>query len=142
MIDPHLQEDAPVAATDRVLREFAVLWLAVFGALAAYHGLGHGRHSTGAILAGLALTVGLLGLAKPGAIRPLFRAMLAITRPIGLVVSNMLLAILFYGLFLPIALLFKLAGRDALNLKNVPNKESCWMPRPPVTDVRRYFRQY
>ena len=62
--------------------------------------------------------------------------------PIGFVVSNVVLAIVFYGVVSPIGLLAKLTGRNALQLGFDRDAKTYWNPRQQIKDPRRYFRQY
>ncbi len=62
--------------------------------------------------------------------------------PIGWVISHVILALVFYGLFTPLALVFRLIGRDALVLRRSPSARGYWQPRPQVTDPRRYLKQF
>ena len=59
---------------------------------------------------------------------------MALTMPIGMVVSRVLLGALFSGLFTPVGLFFKLIGRDALARRYAPEQASYWEPsRAPPT---------
>ncbi len=139
MIDTLLHDEAP-AVTRRMLRQFAGLSLVILGAMAAWQWWGRGHLSTGAMLGALAIVLGVIGLAKPEAIRPVFATLMAITRPIGLFVSVLLLGFVYYGVFTPIGLFFKLIGRDPLE-RSRRKRESHWSARPAVTDIRSYLRQ-
>ena len=66
----------------------------------------------------------------------------ALAFPIGWTVSLIMLAILYYGLFTPIGLVFRLIGRDALQRSRRPGLETYWTPKPTTTDPRRYFKQF
>src|SRR5207245_200986 len=111
MIDPALRDAHSVAMTDKTLRQFAVMSIVFFGGLACLEGYGRDRWSVAYMLGGLAITVGLLGLVRPQAIRPLFLGLTAVTYPIGWVVSKVLLVTIFYGMFMPLALFFKVIKR-------------------------------
>jgi len=124
------------------LRQFAALWIVFFGGLAAWQGLWHGRTAVAIACAILAATLGPLGLVRPAALRPIFVGWMMLAFPIGWVVSHVLLALVFYGLFTPLAVVFRLIGRDALALRRSPSARSHWQPRPQVTDPRRYFKQF
>jgi 4-hydroxybenzoate polyprenyltransferase len=139
MIDPLLKDEAPIA-TDRMVRQFAGLWLLFFGLLAFSYGYLRHQTSTGVGLAALAITVGISGLLRPAAIRPVFRGAMLVATPIGWIVSNVILAVLFFGLFTPFALFFRLVGRDALQRRR-DNRETHWVPKATPADMRRYFRQ-
>ncbi len=134
--------DLPLRPSDRALRQFAGLCLAVFGGMAAWQYFVRHNPVAAAILAGLALAVGPLGLARPRAVRPVFVAWMVVAFPIGWAVSTALLAALFYGVFTPLGLLFRLAGRDPLRLRPQPAAATYWTPKPAAADVRRYFQQF
>jgi hypothetical protein len=125
-----------------MLRQFAGLWLAFFGGLAAWQGIARGRIGLAAGLAVLALVVGGLGLVRPALIRPIFVGWMVLAFPIGWAVSLVLLGLVYYGLFLPIGLVFRLAGRDALQLRPRTDAATYWTPHAAPADVRRYFRQF
>jgi hypothetical protein len=142
MIDPQVTDRHDLNVTPRMLRQFAGLWLVFFAALAAWQYWVR-EHSTAAtVLAAVGGVVGLAGLAQPQWIRPLFMLLMAIATPIGWLVSTVLLSVLFYGIFTPVALLFRLIGRDALVRRTRPAGETYWTPKPAVEDPRRYFRQF
>lgn len=140
MIDPQLRDEGP-AIGDRLLRQFAGLWLAFFGGLAIYNGVWAGRTTAAAVMGTIAILFGFAGLVKPGSIAWLFRLAMAIATPIGLVISTLLLAIIFYVVITPIALLFRVFGRDALARRLESGRQSHWVEREPVTDPRQYWHQ-
>lgn len=82
----------------------------------------------------------LVGLALPGLLWPVYVALMAVAMPIGFVVSNLLLRIIFYLILAPLGLAFRLAGRDPLLLKK-PNVDSFWQPHLQRSDPRSYYRQ-
>ncbi len=125
----------------RILRQFAATWLVVFTALACWHGLYHQRTVTGGVLATLALAVGPLGLWRPFAVRPVFVAAMLLTFPIGWLVSRVMLAAIYYGVFTPVALAFRLWGRDALRLRPRRDLPTYWLPKPRAK-AASYFRQF
>ncbi len=134
--------DVDFAPPRRTLRQFAGLWLAFFAGLAVWFALHQAPAAQVAGLAVLALSVGLLGLCKPGAIRLLFVGLTIATFPVGWAVSRLVLAVLFYGLFTPVGLFFRLVGRDAMRLRARPGQDTYWLPKPQAADVRGYFRQF
>jgi hypothetical protein len=126
--------------TEKTLRQFAGLCLVIFG-LAAVVQLEFRHHPTAAMVYGvLALVLGPLGLVAPRALRPVWVAWMVVAFPVGWLVSTVFLAILFYGVFTPIGLVFRMSGRDALALKRGP-RQSYWTLRPEPRDARQYFRQ-
>src|SRR3954454_5391729 len=134
--------DIPFDPPARTLRQFAGLWLACFGGLAAWEWLA--RHHAGRALAfaALALTLGPLGLARPRLLRPVYVAWMILAFPIGWAVSQLILAILFFGLFTPIGLVFRIISRDPLHRARRPALETYWTPKATPADPRRYFKQF
>jgi hypothetical protein len=126
----------------KTLRQFAGVWLIVFGGLACWQGLVRDRLAPALALGALALAVGPLGLAKPQAVRWVFVAAQVITFPIGWVVSQAVLVLLFFGLFTPMGLAFRLLGRDALDMRRKQDLSTYWTPKPAAADLRSYFRQF
>ena len=133
--------DISFSPRQRTLRQFAILWIVFFMGLAVWHGAWRGRTEVGLTLLALAIAIGPLGLVRPRAIRPIYVGWMVLAFPIGWLVSSIVLAIVYYGVFTPIAMAFRLLRRDALGRR--PRKtDTYWQPKPPVTDVRRYFRQF
>jgi Saxitoxin biosynthesis operon protein SxtJ len=140
MIDPVLREESLVATTNTTLRQFAVVWIVLLGGLSFLEAYARDRWTVAYILGGLAITVGTLGLAAPRIIRPLFVGLMKLSFPIGWVVSKVILLMIFYVVFTPVALLFKLIGRDALARRPQASQETYWRPRQ-ARDVGSYFHQ-
>ena len=139
MIDPQLSEERP-DVTGRTLRQFAALALVVLGAMAGWQGLARHHFWPAVILAGTAVGLGAVGLTRPERIRPIYMGLMTLTYPIGRVVSLVLLAILFYGVFTILGLFFRLVRRDPLDVR-LPDRASHWAERPAVDDLRSYVRQ-
>ena len=135
----HPSHPNPFAPSPRMLRQFAGLWILFFGALAAWQAF-HQNPRWAMILGALALTLGPLGLAWPRAIKPVFIGWMALVWPIGWLVSRLILGVLFYGMFTPIAAVFRLARRDALALQPQPQAATYWRRKPPATGKEHYFR--
>jgi len=140
VIDPKISSRGPVVASARTLRQFGAIWLLVFTGVACWHWL-LGNEREAELFSGIAVIVGLLGLTRPHAIQPLFSGLMAIASPVGWVVSRVLLATLYYAIFTPVAILFRLIGRDALLLRVHANRDTYWTEKPQPADVRSYLRQ-
>lgn len=126
--------------SDRTLRQFAALCLIVFGAMALVEWLWRVRVERAMIYGAIALLLGPLGLIAPKAIKPVFVGWSVVAFPIGFVVSMTFLAILYFVVFTPIGLVFRLIGRDALQRRR-RSTESYWQAKPAPANVREYFRQ-
>ena len=97
--------------------------------------------SVAGIISLLFVACGVLAVVAPRALRWLNVALTLLALPIGIVVSHVILAALFYLLFTPVALFFRLIGRDLMHRRLDPSAETYWVRRKPVTDVKRYLRQ-
>jgi len=128
--------------SDRMLRQFGGLWIVFFAAIAARQEFHHNRHLAAIVLAALAVTVGPLGVIWPKLIKPIFVGWMALAYPIGWVVSRIVLSVIFYGLFTPVAWIFRLMDRDALGLKPQPAAASYWRVKPTAKDQAQYLRQF
>jgi Saxitoxin biosynthesis operon protein SxtJ len=125
----------------RKLRHFSGWFLLFFIALAIWTGVVRGHPWIGIILAFLAITVGFSGLLKPEAVKPIFVCWMIVSFPIGWLVSHVALALLFYLIFTPVGLFFRLKGRDPLQRKFCSNTNSYWTNKVIPDDVRTYFDQ-
>jgi hypothetical protein len=129
-----------VNPSGRQLLVFAAAWLAFLGIIGAenWH---HGRHATAAALWTLAGLVPLAGLFSRAALRFVFVGLSYATRPIGIVVSFVVLALVYYLVLTPVGLIMRLLGNDPLSRKFEPDSESYWTPRDRTKPVESYFDQ-
>jgi hypothetical protein len=125
-----------------MLRQFAGIWIVFFGGIGAYQGFYHHRQTLGIVLAVLAVTIGPIGVMWPKTIKPIFVGWMTLAYPIGWTVSRIVLGAVFYGLFTPIAIVFRMMGRDELGLKRQPSAATYWQPKPRATDKTQYLRQF
>jgi hypothetical protein len=84
---------------------------------------------------------GALAVLAPSALWPAYAGLSLVALPIGTVLGYGLLGLLYYGVFTPVALVFRIVGRDALRRRFDPDAETYWVRRGPADDVSRYFRQ-
>ena len=98
--------------------------------------------TVGQSIAAVAAVVGIIGLAVPRLAKPVYIGWMVAVSPIAFVISNLILAFVFYVVVLPLAILMRLKHRDALRLKVDRSVSTYWLPRETQRDPRRYFRQY
>jgi hypothetical protein len=133
--------DLPLKPTPRMLRQFSGAWLVFFVALAGHRALI--RHSPGAALfLGVVALGGVIGLLRPAWMRWPFVLAMIITFPIGWVVSQLVLLLMFLLVITPVALFLRLRGRDLLHLKRPRENVSLWRQRPESTEPGRYLKQF
>lgn len=101
-----------------------------------------GGQSSALIVGGIAgVALGLVGLISPRLLKPVFVALVFLTFPIGLIVGELIMLTIYFGLFLPMALMFRIIGRDALQRRASTDAVSFWSPRTSPTSVRKYYQQ-
>lgn len=84
----------------------------------------------------------LARLRDPRVVRPVFVTWMVLAFPVGWVVSWLLLGLVFFGVVTPVALVLRVLGHDPLALNRDRAVATYWSLKPPVVDVRRYFRRY
>ena len=135
----------------KALRQFGFVALLAFGLIGGLirwkqglFGLDFGRavEPVAYTLWALGAVSALLSLVAPRANRPLYVGVVVITYPIGFVVSHVLLGAIFFGLFTPLGLVFRLMRRDSLHRRFEKEASTYWVRHRPVESVERYFRQF
>jgi len=134
--------DLPRDPSTRTLRQFAGLWILFFGGFAIWQYAGHARVERALLLGILALTVGPVGLLFPRVLKPVFVTWLVLAFPIGWAVSRLVLIFLFWIVMTPIALAWRIFGRDVLKLHRPINATTYWTPKDRPAGVVSYFRQF
>ena len=128
------------APPQKMLRQFGGLLLLVFVGLAVWRVWNGRADGWAAALAVVGVTLGVCGLVRPSSVRWIYTGWMVAAFPIGWTISWLVLALLFYGVFTPVALAFRLRGRDALRLRR-RNERSYWTAKAPPPGVASYFRQ-
>ena len=126
----------------RVLRQFSGIWLVLFLGIAAENQFLKSRPTAALVCAVLVGIVGVVGLVRPPLVRWVYSGSMVVAFPIGWCVSNLLLAVLYFGVITPIGLLRRWCGHDELGLRPDPTRKSFWDPKPGPREVSSYFRQY
>jgi len=126
----------------KTLAEFSEFGMFFLGMVAAPLTYFRGHATFAAILWGAAVLGRLIGVLCPDWLRPVFVGATLATWPIGWVVSHLALRLLYYGVITPIALIFRLAGRDALTRRLDRAANSYWEPYNPDRGMDRYLRLF
>lgn len=82
----------------------------------------------------------LAGLREPT--RWIYAVLMVVAVPIGFVLSQVLMAAIYYLVFTPIGLCFRLVGRDAMGRRADPSRKSYWHDRGPPRSPASYFKLY
>lgn len=129
--------------TDRELRWFAGLLLPFFAGVAGFWGAKSGQTTGPVILASVAAVLALIGLAAPRAIRWMYVSWMVAVWPIGWVVSHVVLAVIFFGVFTPIGLVLRMLGRDPMPKSFDRSAKTYWISRSQnEPKPSQYFRQF
>lgn len=110
-------------------RSFGTLFVVVFAAIATYvWWLGSSGFVGPLGLAALTLVVTLV---RPSLLRPLNRMWMQLAVLLNHVFSPIVLGVIFFGMFTPIAWAMRLAGRDTMKRKFDGKLVSYWIDRQP-----------
>ena len=114
------------------LRSFAFLVGAVFVVLGLWPFILRGQplRLWALILAGLLIAPGVLW---PTSLRPVYGVWMAVGHALGWVNTRMILAVIFYLLFTPVAIIMRFLGKDPMRRKMEPAAGTYRIPRQPRT---------
>jgi hypothetical protein len=84
----------------------------------------------------------LCSLISPTATRIVFIGLTLVAMPIGIVVSFLLLTVFYFVFLVPLAIVFKLIGRDPLRRRYEPTADTYWVPHKPQENLERYLHQF
>lgn len=127
--------------TAHELRKFGLTMLLGFAVIGMVLQFGIGVPVAAYIAYGLGAVLGLLGLSGTVVGRWGYRAWMSIAFVMGNVISRVLLAIIYFGLFTPLGWFRRLLGNDELQLKK-PLRDSYWSDVPKATRMDNAQRQF
>lgn len=121
--------------TVRQLRQFGIT------AAVALPLLAWGHVAAMTTLAAVGLCLAVTSFTRPHLVRPIFVGAMLVALPIGLVMSEVVVLMMFLATIVPLALLFKLTGRDALARGVDRGATTYWRAKSQPRSVESYFRQ-
>ncbi len=133
--------DIPFHPSRSTLRWFGVLGAAFLLGAGCWQLLVRERPVAWGILLGAALVSALIGLLLPMVLRPVFVGWMVLVYPLNWLISHLLLGIIYYCIFTPVAIFFKVIRRDALTRPFVSGQETYWTDKHTGANLRSYFRQ-
>lgn len=121
-------------------RKFGFLFAVIFLVAAAY--LYHwGSHmlclTSGVISVVLIITT----LANPDVLLPVNKLWMRLGLLLGMVVSPLVMGLIFFGIFTPVAILMRIFGRDELRLRLKP-ESSYWVKNNSKTEAESFTQQF
>jgi hypothetical protein len=128
----------PKLPTDRSFGfTFAVVF-ALFGGWSLWK-----AHWVGFPILGASAVFALLAVARPRVLHPLNVIWMRFGLLLGLIVTPFVMGVIYFGIFTPVALVFRIKGRDALRRSFDRDSTSYWIHRtPPGPDGRTLPRQF
>jgi hypothetical protein len=126
----------------RQLAVFGLLWLVFFGILGGMAWWRTGSLATAGALGVIGAAIPVAGLLWPEVLRIVYLLTSYATFPVGLVVSFVILAVVYYLVLTPIGLVLRLTGYDPLHRRFDRRATTYWTPREQEETLERYFKQF
>lgn len=128
--------------SDKKLRDYSLICLPGFGVFSVIALIRFHSEMFAVILGVAAILIPILGYLSPKLVKPIYLGMSLLAFPVGFVISNLILLLMYLLVFTPVSLIFKLMGRDALNLKKT-NSDTYWKVYPNgEKKPSSYFHQF
>lgn len=124
--------------SDRQLRQFGAISAVALPAIAWFWGGGQAIIMAGAVI-GLAMAV--TGWFRPRSIKLIFVGLTIVAIPIGIVVGELAMLAIYFLVFLPIGLAFRIVGRDNLQLRTDRTAITYWQSKKQPAGAASYYRQ-
>ncbi len=121
-------------------RKFGFFFTFVFSIAAAYF-LYTAKITWAYVFVITALIILLITLIKSDALLPLNKLWMSFGLLLSMIVSPIVLGLIFFGLFTPIAMVMRLSGRDELRLK-FSQKSSHWITRSEPIKSESFKQQF
>ncbi len=114
-------------SSTKELRTFLLIWVGIFTVVALLPLLGGGEIRYWSVA--VATVAGAIALINPSIAEGFYTVWIKIGDFIGGIVSKVILFVLFYFIFTPIAFILKLLGKDLLKKKVDRSQTSYWIER-------------
>ena len=118
------------APTKKDLRVFSFIWSVIFLVIGLYpliHAIQLSSVRTWAIV--IAIGFFAVGLLFPTILTGFYKVWVKFGEFIGGIISKIILLILFFGVFTPVAIILKILGKDLLNKKLDNSVNTYWIER-------------
>jgi hypothetical protein len=121
-------------------RKFGLFFTLVFAVVAAYFFYSLNMALV-CVFVTASSTILVITLVKSDSLMPLNKLWMRLGLLISMIVSPIVLGVIFFGLFTPIALFMRLIGRDKLRLK-ISKKSSHWISRSEQIKSETFKQQF
>lgn len=106
---------------------FGLIWALIFSVIGLYP-LMNGENIRSWSIS-IAVVFIILSIAKPTIMVGFYRVWIKIGEFIGGIISKVIMFILYFGIFTPVALMLRLLGKDLLSKRLDKNSETYWITR-------------
>jgi len=124
------------------LRWFGLLLAAFFAVMGGMIAWKSGNLRVFYVMGGVGAALGAVYYALPAVRKPMYLGWMYLFFPVGFVVSLVLMALVYFVVLTPIALILKISGVDPMTRKFDKGASTYWSARPPTPPSERYFKQY
>jgi TRAP-type C4-dicarboxylate transport system permease small subunit len=128
--------------SSRDLNWFGILFAAFFGLVGWLAWRRFGSERAALVLWGIGVVLPVIYYAIPGLRRPIYLAWMYLAFPIGLVVSYVVLALVYFAVFAPVGLIMRLVRHDPLQRAFDSARKTYWVEHRTGGPKSRYFSQY
>jgi len=135
-----LTKHMPEPKSPGQLRSFGFIVAAGFAVIGLWPAVFRGQHvRMWALVVSAALLIP--ALVRPSVLRPFFRGWMLVGHCLGWVNTRIILSVLFFLLFTPIAFVMRLIGRDSMGRKSMQNIETYRQPKAlrPASHLKNQF---
>ncbi len=141
-----LQEIKELPSGPRDLRKFSLTvgaaFVVLWAVLAFVFPYAFGKGKDLPILWQIGVALAVAGTLVPAVVKPLYYAWMTMALALGFVMTRVLLTIFFFLIMTPVALVFRLIGKDPLHRKLDREAESYWIPKQYLIEDRSRFEKF
>ena len=135
-----VKESSQVEKTNKQHRSFGLMVGGIFVAIGFWPLIRRGEDiRLWAVILGSVLVI--LGALLPGRLGPIYRSWMAVGHVLGWVNTRIILSVIYYGMFTPIGLVMRLAGRDPMRVHDDHGASTYRVvrsPRPRAHMLRQF----
>jgi len=99
------------------------------------------KGETGFILWVIGMVILSMGLLKPRLLGPIHRGWMGMSFLMGFFMTHLILALMYYLVFTPVALVMRALGKDPLRRRHDHNVTSYWIRRPRTEFPRESYER-
>lgn len=137
--------DVNLKPNDKILKDFGIISLVmsiIIASLLHWVKSDPIALSTAGYIVAAGFIVFIMSLISVSLVKPIYIVLVFVTIPIGWVISHLVLGLFYYGMITPVAIYFKLIGRDVMCRKYDKQCDSYWIEHEDPASVKRYKQQF